>query len=612
MKKENWLKKTTSKIKEKYQAFLENKKNHQTFQNSKTSQEITDFWFRVITFALLIFVVALFFLSFSDKFCLNEKIEEVLTWIVAVGIIVIPIILLHILTYPVFLKITDKIEIEKRSQKYKRNFCVSVVFFCVIFFLIAECYKDIFFIIFSCTLLVTLLLTILVFPQLLKKWFFRYRFLFLVIGAVSGVGLLLIFMEYEILPTLLSSFDNENNNTSSNIYTRFIASFLTIILSVTVLLFLWIFRTHDTREQLDKAQTNIEQQDFHDALSMLADDKLVSQEIAVQRLIDISKTTKAYDETIKLAFIKRMKAPYKEADNMIKTIKEIKVSNKMKSVKASMLLEEPQPEEIFELLKNVTRRSYAQHIFLWLGERYKKNELDLEKLDLRNQDFIVMVRKKETYITDFKDKEGNVFELDCVNLAGANLSGANLSGANLKEKNLIGANLTNVNLSGAILTEANLSGANLTKANLVGEDLSGANLSGADLRNANLTRSILTRADLSRAILIGADLSGADLTYTDLTNANLRGADLSGADLSGADLINANLRTANLAGADLAEANLSYVGLEIAENLTYEQLASAKSLHQTSGIPEKIKILLEKLKPELLKPLKKYRERPLN
>ena len=65
---------------------------------------------------------------------------------------------------------------------------------------------------------------------------------------------------------------------------------------------------------------------------MLADDKLVSQEIAVLRLKDISKKNKIYDDTIKLfyqknesslkeakeakeavAFIKRMKAPYKEA-----------------------------------------------------------------------------------------------------------------------------------------------------------------------------------------------------------------------------------------------------------------------------------------------------------
>ena len=42
----------------------------------------------------------------------------------------------------------------------------------------------------------------------------------------------------------------------------------------------------------------------------------VSQEIAVLRLIDISKKNKYTDDTIKLAFIKRMKAPYKEVDEL--------------------------------------------------------------------------------------------------------------------------------------------------------------------------------------------------------------------------------------------------------------------------------------------------------
>ena len=78
-----------------------------------------------------------------------------------------------------------------------------------------------------------------------------------------------------------------------------------MLLSSLIFLTLWFFRTYDVREQIG-------QQDFHDALRMLADDKLISQEIAVLRLIDISKKTKVYDDTIKLAFIKRMKAPYKE------------------------------------------------------------------------------------------------------------------------------------------------------------------------------------------------------------------------------------------------------------------------------------------------------------
>ena len=63
---------------------------------------------------------------------------------------------------------------------------------------------------------------------------------------------------------------------------------------------------------------------------MLADDKLISQEIAVIRLIDISKKTKVYDDTIKLAFIKRMKSPYKEIREAIDKREKlhIKLTNK--------------------------------------------------------------------------------------------------------------------------------------------------------------------------------------------------------------------------------------------------------------------------------------------
>ena len=61
---------------------------------------------------------------------------------------------------------------------------------------------------------------------------------------------------------------------------------------------------------------------------MLADDKLVSQEIAVLRLIDISKKNKVYNDTIKLAFIKRMKAPYKEVDEALAKTKKQKKQQK--------------------------------------------------------------------------------------------------------------------------------------------------------------------------------------------------------------------------------------------------------------------------------------------
>ena len=138
-----------------------------------------------------------------------------------------------------------------------------------------------------------------------KECFLERRFFVLVLGALLGIALFLFVKEYDLLSKVFFYSEETTENIEKK---RFITNLLPVILGLPIILFLWVFRTHDTKEQLDKAQTNIEQQDFHDALRMLADDKLISQEIAVLRLIDISKKNKIYNDTIKFAFIKRMKA----------------------------------------------------------------------------------------------------------------------------------------------------------------------------------------------------------------------------------------------------------------------------------------------------------------
>ena len=118
---------------------------------------------------------------------------------------------------------------------------------------------------------------------------------------IAFTGLFLVLFREDIFNFFFLDFKNgaqDNLTKDSN-------NFITLLLSSLIFLTLWFFRTYDVREQIG-------QQDFHDALRMLADDKLVSQEIAVLRLIDISKKNKIYNDIIKLAFIKRMKAPYKE------------------------------------------------------------------------------------------------------------------------------------------------------------------------------------------------------------------------------------------------------------------------------------------------------------
>ncbi|MBD2605716.1 pentapeptide repeat-containing protein [Scytonema hofmannii FACHB-248] len=122
-----------------------------------------------------------------------------------------------------------------------------------------------------------------------------------------------------------------------------------------------------------------------------------------------------------------------------------------------------------------------------------------------------------------------------------------------------------------------LSSANLRVAKLSGANLTGANLSLANLSLANLSLADLNFADLNFANLSYANLGFANLTSANLSDANLSGANLSYANLSGANLSLADLSLADLSLADLYFADLSGVNLSLAENLTPEQVKSAKN-----------------------------------
>ena len=340
-----------------------------------------------------------------------------------------------------------------------------------------------------------------------KEFFLENRFYMLVLGTVLGIALFLFVKEYDLLSKVFFYSEETTENIEKK---RFITNLLPVILGLPIILFLWVFRTHDTKEQLDKAQTNIEQQDFHDALRMLADDKLVSQEIAVLRLIDISEKNKVYNDTIKLAFIKRMKAPYKEVDEALAKTKISKdkeetqeTDEALAKTKISKDKEETQEtDEALRLkiilkiiLKKIEYRTYAQYIFRWLGKRYARDELDLIRLDLRNQDFTA---KKGEEIHYFKDKNNEPFILYQSQLAGVMFHGEgkiNLSKVELRLSDLLGINFTKIDLA-----DANLQNTILIEAGLTGVNLTGANLRGADLREADLTGADLTGADLREAV----------------------------------------------------------------------------------------------------------------
>ena len=117
-----------------------------------------------------------------------------------------------------------------------------------------------------------------------------FRFLLLLFSVGSGIGLVWVGADkiYCFFDSILAIEIKSNY------------SFIALLLGSLTFLTLWFFRTYDVREQIG-------QQDFHDALRMLADDKLVSQEIAVLRLID-TKKLKCTTILHQNAFIKRLKA----------------------------------------------------------------------------------------------------------------------------------------------------------------------------------------------------------------------------------------------------------------------------------------------------------------
>ena len=270
------------------------------------------------------------------------------------------------------------------------------------------------------------------------KWALTCRFKSLIIAA--GLGSLLVgsgFPEYFIE---LFKIDGSS---------RFIDSFQLLVLALPVVVLLWVFRTHDTKTQIEKSQKQIEksqqqtaeseeqlaksekqinQASYFKGLDNLASNDLLKTAIGVRQLVALRKITKEYDRDIVIAV-----------------------------------------EKLFQL-REVTHGT-----------------IDAEQIDF-----------SEIYLSG---AELNYAKLIAGKLIKADLSGAILSGANLSY-----AKLMEADLSGARLVAANLS-----HAKLMGADLNHAKLNEAKLSHACLSLAKLTKAELSGAKLLGADLSGADL-----------------------------------------------------------------------------------------------------
>jgi hypothetical protein len=105
-------------------------------------------------------------------------------------------------------------------------------------------------------------------------------------------------------------------------------------------------------------------------------------------------------------------------------------------------------------------------------------------------------------------------------------------------------------------------------------------LAGTDLRGANLTGTRLEGANFMGAHLEQASLDSAYLHWAILAGTHLEGANLSSARLKGAVLVTAHLEGVSFMGAHLEQANL-----QLARNLTVEQLCTVHTLYQAQLDP---------------------------
>ena len=322
------------------------------------------------------------------------------------------------------------------------------------------------------------------------------RLIILVFSTVLGVFISVSF--FLIISCLFGGIDGSklslpHSGNGENLG-RLWVSLILLALSLPVFVALWVFRTYDTRQQIEKAQdqiaatgksaeTNTRDNLLSTGLALIASDNVAARCIGLVQLALVRRESPALEEQI-------------DASTQDLTLYE---EEKAESDEAVIKLRGA-------MLENMNLR----------GANMKGAHLE------------------EAYLS------GVNLEGAC--LERARLTGANLTGANLHEAHLKGACLTGAKLERVIMVDAHLQRMDLKRTSLSGANLKGAHLEGADLEKADLRGADLRKSDLPlelsfkwltnimKELLLVYDRAGANLE-----RANLRGADLGGALWKGAN-----------------------------------------------------------------------------
>ena len=254
----------------------------------------------------------------------------------------------------------------------------------------------------------------------------KRRLRYLILGGLCGI--VLVFFYFCV--TGIISIDNiikfnflEQVKTVSFFNTHFPL----LLISLPVALLLWLFRTHDIREQLKKTQKQIEKTQENINFNVFA--------------------------------------------NAQKMVAAIERDNNNKKTEKTLI------NQALGLLKILDLQ--RQGLFLKeIGIIIRK--IDFSGIDLKNQDL---------QGADLEKANLQYANLEDADLEGANLRGTNLEGANLEGAGLYGANLYQADLRRASLRQAVLSKATLLCTKLQEADLEVAELSETDFRYALLKKS---------------------------------------------------------------------------------------------------------------------------
>ena len=149
-----------------------------------------------------------------------------------------------------------------------------------------------------------------------NKWM---RVFWLIVAGFAGMVLFKCWGEpildfLDIAKTDMAKTDDNASGYPANARGYFVLP----ILSIVVFFALWVFRTYDTRQQIEQAnrqlkqasqQANrqLQQANFAKGLDNLVSDDPLQVDIGVILLLEVSKATSAFDKEIRLAFIKRLK-----------------------------------------------------------------------------------------------------------------------------------------------------------------------------------------------------------------------------------------------------------------------------------------------------------------